>query len=63
MHRPKAPKPTFDFLTRVAVKVATMREDLGSVNPVLAAAVERRMLGRPDRAFRVECGAAQNGCP
>ncbi len=43
-----------DFLTRVAVKVATMREDLGSVNPVLAAAVERRMLGRPDPAFRID---------
>lgn len=46
-----------DFLTRVAVKVATMREDLGSVNPVLAAAVERRMLGRPHPAFRVEAVA------
>ena len=43
-----------DFLTRVAVKVATMREDLGSVNPVLAAAVERRMLGRSDPAFRLD---------
>ncbi len=43
-----------DFLTRVAIKVATMREDLGSVNPVLAAAVERRMLGRPDPAFRID---------
>lgn len=36
-----------EFLSRVAVKVATEREDLGSVNPVLAHAVESRMLGRP----------------
>ncbi|MGI8682435.1 MAG: DISARM system SNF2-like helicase DrmD [Mycobacteriales bacterium] len=49
-----------DFLTRVAVKVATMREDLGSVNPVLADAVERRMLGRPDPAFRIDTVAPKN---
>jgi superfamily II DNA or RNA helicase len=36
-----------EFLSRVAEKVATERQDLGSVNPVLAAAVEARMLGRP----------------
>jgi superfamily II DNA or RNA helicase len=36
-----------EFLARVATKVATERADLGSVNPVLAAAVEARMLGRP----------------
>ncbi len=36
-----------EFLSRVAVKVATEREDLGRDNPVLAAAVEARMLGRP----------------
>jgi superfamily II DNA or RNA helicase len=36
-----------EFLARVAVKVATGRADLGSVNPVLAGAVEARMLGRP----------------
>lgn len=36
-----------EFLSRVAVKVATERNDLGSVNPVLAHAVESRMLGRP----------------
>jgi superfamily II DNA or RNA helicase len=35
-----------EFLYRVARKVATEREDLGPVNPVLAAAVEARMLGR-----------------
>ncbi len=36
-----------EFLSRVAAKVATERQDLGRVNPVLAAAVEARMLGRP----------------
>ena len=36
-----------EFLSRVAHKVATERRDLGSVNPVLAAAVEAQMLGRP----------------
>ncbi|MGC5002641.1 DISARM system SNF2-like helicase DrmD [Streptomyces sp. DT203] len=36
-----------EFLSRVAVKVATERKDLGSVNPVLAHAIESRMLGRP----------------
>jgi superfamily II DNA or RNA helicase len=36
-----------EFLSRVARKVAAERRDLGSVNPVLAAAVEARMLGRP----------------
>lgn len=36
-----------EFLSRVARKVANERRDLGSVNPVLAHAVESRMLGRP----------------
>ena len=36
-----------EFLSRVARKVAIERRDLGSVNPVLAHAVEARMLGRP----------------
>ncbi|MEV6855419.1 DISARM system SNF2-like helicase DrmD [Streptomyces microflavus] len=36
-----------EFLSRVAVKIATERKDLGSVNPVLAHAIESRMLGRP----------------
>jgi superfamily II DNA or RNA helicase len=36
-----------EFLSRVADKVAREREDLGRVNPVLARAVEARMLGRP----------------
>lgn len=35
-----------EFLSRVARKVATERHDLGSVNPVLAHAVEAQMLGR-----------------
>lgn len=43
-----------EFLTRVAIKVATMREDLGGVNPILAAAVEARMTGRPLSGFDVE---------
>ena len=34
-----------EFLSRVAKKVARMEEDLGSVNAVLADAVQRRMLG------------------
>ena len=51
---PESAEADLDFLTRVAVKVATMREDLGSVNPVLAAAVERRMTGRSDTTFRVD---------
>ncbi|MGH3265216.1 MAG: hypothetical protein ACRDNS_24845 [Trebonia sp.] len=36
-----------EYLARVAEKVATERADLGSVDPVLAHAVEQRMLGRP----------------
>ena len=34
-----------EFLSRIAVKVARMEEDLGTVNAVLAEAVQRRMLG------------------
>ena len=34
-----------EFLARVAVKVARMEEDLGTVNAVLAEAVQKRMLG------------------
>jgi superfamily II DNA or RNA helicase len=36
-----------EFLSRVAEKVSREREDLGRVNPVLARAVEARMLGKP----------------
>jgi superfamily II DNA or RNA helicase len=35
-----------EYLSRVAQKVAVERRDLGSVNPVLAHAVEAQMLGR-----------------
>jgi hypothetical protein len=42
------------FLTIIARKIATAREDLGSVNPVISDAVERRMLGRPARDFDVD---------
>ena len=34
-----------EFLARIALKVARMEEDLGTVNAVLAEAVQRRMLG------------------
>ncbi|NKZ02879.1 DISARM system SNF2-like helicase DrmD [Actinomadura latina] len=34
-----------EFLSRVAKKVVQQKEDLGSVNPVLADAVQRRLLG------------------
>ncbi|GAA3755210.1 DISARM system SNF2-like helicase DrmD [Salinactinospora qingdaonensis] len=37
-----------EFLARVATKVARMEEDLGSVNAVLAGAVQQRMLGQID---------------
>lgn len=36
-----------EYLARVATKIATERRDLGPVNPVIAKAVEARMLGRP----------------
>jgi len=36
-----------EYLSRVARKIAVERRDLGSVNPVLAYAVEAQMLGRP----------------
>jgi superfamily II DNA or RNA helicase len=46
-----APPGSYDadleYLSRVARKVAQERRDLGSVNPVLAHAVEAQMLGRP----------------
>jgi superfamily II DNA or RNA helicase len=47
-----------EFLSRVAEKVAREREDLGRVNPVLARAVESRMLGRPvfDDPFTTQPG-------
>lgn len=36
-----------EFLSRVAIKVAQERVDLGRINPVLAQQVEAHMLGRP----------------
>jgi superfamily II DNA or RNA helicase len=36
-----------EYLSRVATKIAIERRDLGPVNPVIAAAIEARMLGRP----------------
>jgi SNF2 family DNA or RNA helicase len=42
------------FLTIIARKIATAREDLGSVNPVISDAVERQMLGRPAREFDID---------
>jgi superfamily II DNA or RNA helicase len=42
-----------EFLARVAEKVASMEADLGSVNAVLAEAVQQRMLGRLNRGFDV----------
>ena len=46
-----------EFLARVAAKVARMEEDLGTVNAVLADAVQKRMLGEIDD-FDVENAAA-----
>ncbi|MEU8524541.1 DISARM system SNF2-like helicase DrmD [Streptomyces sp. NPDC048629] len=43
-----------EFLSRVAVKVARMEEDLGKVNAVLADAVQRRMTGDLGGDFDVE---------
>jgi len=36
-----------EFLMRAALKVETIREDLGKVGPVIASQVERAMLGHP----------------
>ncbi len=52
-----------EFLSRVATKVARMEEDLGSVNAVLADAVQRRMLGEHvsvdvDRAGKGRAGGS-----
>jgi len=38
-----------EFLMRAALKVETIREDLGKVGPVIAAQVEEAMLGRRNR--------------
>lgn len=44
--RPGSYEADLEFLSRVAVKVARMEQDLGAVNAVLAQAVQDRMLGR-----------------
>jgi len=49
-----------EFLARVAAKVARMEEDLGTVNAVLADAVQKRMLGEIDD-YDVEHAAAPAG--
>jgi hypothetical protein len=38
-----------EFLMRAALKIETIREDLGKVGPVIAAQVEEAMLGRRSR--------------
>ncbi|MFI1978708.1 DISARM system SNF2-like helicase DrmD [Streptomyces wedmorensis] len=43
-----------EFLSRVAIKVARMEEDLGKVNAVLAEAVQRRMTGDLGTDFDVD---------
>jgi superfamily II DNA or RNA helicase len=48
-----------EFLSRVANKVAAMEADLGSVNAVLAEAVQNWMLGRLDRGFNVAAATAK----
>ncbi|MGH4026135.1 MAG: DISARM system SNF2-like helicase DrmD [Pseudonocardiaceae bacterium] len=57
-----------EFLSRVATKVARMEEDLGRVNAVLSAAVQRRMLGQlphfdVDAAAATKPGAAKDVLP
>jgi superfamily II DNA/RNA helicase len=47
-----------EFLARVAAKVARMEEDLGSVNEVLADAVQKRMLGASRHRPRGRASAA-----
>jgi superfamily II DNA or RNA helicase len=51
-------KADLEFLSRIAVKVARMEEDLGTVNAVLAEAVQRKMLGEIDD-FDVENASAK----
>jgi superfamily II DNA or RNA helicase len=48
-----------EFLSRVAGKVARMEEDLGSVNAVLADAVQRRMLGEDPEVDVESAGEAK----
>ncbi|MER7165303.1 DISARM system SNF2-like helicase DrmD [Micromonospora sp. NPDC000207] len=50
-----------EFLSRVATKVARMEADLGSVNAVLAEAVQRRMLGEQVTVDVEQAGKARSG--
>ncbi|HUZ52131.1 MAG TPA: DISARM system SNF2-like helicase DrmD [Streptosporangiaceae bacterium] len=52
--RPGSYEEDLEFLSRVAIKVARMEEDLGAVNAVLAAAVQDRLLGRLRPDFDVD---------
>jgi superfamily II DNA or RNA helicase len=52
--RPDSYEADLEFLSRVAKKVSHMEADLGSVNAVLADAVQSRMLGRLPATFDVE---------
>jgi superfamily II DNA or RNA helicase len=52
-----------EFLSRVATKVAQMEADLGSVNAVLADAVQRRMLGQSVADDVDEAGVATPSLP
>ncbi len=52
-----------EFLSRVAIKVARMEEDLGSVNAVLSDAVRRRMLGERVDVDVETAGAGRSTVP
>jgi len=57
-----------EFLSRIALKVTKMEEDLGSVNAVLSKEVQRRMLGEPvtidvETAGKAGAGAATSDMP
>jgi superfamily II DNA or RNA helicase len=52
-----------EFLSRIATKVAQMKEDLGSVNAVLAEAVQRTMLGDRVDVEKVTATAAAPAVP
>jgi hypothetical protein len=55
--RPGSFDDGLEFLSRVAVKVSRMEEDLRAVNAVLAAAVQERLLGRLRPDFDVDKAA------
>ena len=47
-----------EFLSRVATKIATIREDLGKVNRLIASAVEARMTGHGDAEMLLDTATA-----